>query len=607
MLEPYSPSVYVESPPSNDLPLQIDNRIAIDMSDDQKQRVIYLRPGDTVFLEADNHLIKVLAEETKSSGAMGAPQGEQSGEIQVESSIQQFTTDTGTTSGALKHDEDTEDDEDDEDAPVATPANDEDVTPTTSHLAVKETPSGHLRRNNHVISAATDMNDAQHAIEGTNDPDSSTPAARAGAQKSERESTQPEDDAESQFVFESSKGQKTYGRTPKQKSHGAVEREILESSEPHDIAPKSPGVESAALELRHGEARSSPPKRKHSMTNEDEYDDAIPASTAPPVKRSRGRPTNASKAANTPSVKTPAPAKTGRPRGRPSTTSKAASKAEDAAEPPSSSGKLKRPSRKSDAHKEQEDEDSDRAETVAVKPRRRNKVSPDLDPHPSPTPQSPGTPLTGKAPTKILLSNSKFADDKKAKAWLSKHGATIGEVVPGKRSNFICVVGIGELATTAKVLRSLALGKKVVTDQWFEKSMKEDCLLDLDTYVHDDLAETAGINRGKLLEGRTLFITAAQTKAYGSAIDDIKELATAMGAWKVESGSSKKGSMTEASTILLGGDGNDRDASNLVKEEGRTVYQKALLTQSVIRGELLVDEEELKWRPTPTTGKKGKK
>jgi hypothetical protein len=37
------------------------------------------------------------------------------------------------------------------------------------------------------------------------------------------------------------------------------------------------------------------------------------------------------------------------------------------------------------------------------------------------------------------------------------------------------------------------------------------------------------------------------------------------------------------------------------------VYQKALLTQSVIKGQLLVDDEELVWKFTPEKGKKGKK
>ena len=215
--------------------------------------------------------------------------------------------------------------------------------------------------------------------------------------------------------------------------------------------------------------------------------------------------------------------------------------------------------------------------------------------------------MTGKLPSKVLLSNSKYAKDTKAKKWLSRYGVAISDDIPGKRANFFCVVGNGELATTAKVLVSLALGKRVVADQWIEDSMKADRFLDLDAYIHDDLAETAGIDRGELFKKKTLFITDAQMKAYGEGIADIKGLATAVGAWKVESGSVRKGSsMPAAGTIFLGGDCNDQDALNLTKA-GHIVYQKALLTQSIIIGELLVDDEALKWQPTPEKAKKGKK
>jgi hypothetical protein len=537
MLEPYTPHVYVESPPTNDLPRQSDfNRVAIEMSDD-KQRVIYLRPDDTVFLEAEACYIKILA--TKSTEAIRATQGDQSAstnEIQVNSSVPQ----TAGTTSAPEDDKDTEDD-DDLDA----------TSDTIGGPAIRETPSKPSRGDNHVLPSAPGVNNAPHATESANKIDTSTPAARAGAQKDKRGSVQPQDDAESN-IFQLLKGEKPptkYSRTPKQKRQIVTEGEIMESSDVHGMSPEPPG---AAVEARRGETRSSPPTRKRPMTDDDEDDDddddAIPASTAPPLKRSRGRSTNASKAAN----------------------------------------------------------------AAAKKPRRKQGLSPDLDPRSSATPQSPGTPMTGKPPNKILLSNSKFAKDTKAKSWLTRHGAAISDDIPGKRANFICVAGNGDLATTAKVLCSLALGKKVVADQWIEDSMKADQLLDLEGYTHEDLAKTADIDRGELFKGKTLFITDAQMKAYGDGVDNIKLLATAAGAWKVESGSVKKGSsMPAADTIFLGGDGNDPDALKLT-QEGRIVYQKALLTQSVIRGELLIDEDEFEWhstqlQPTPKSGKRGKK
>lgn len=456
MLEPHTPRVYVESPPTNDLPRQLDNRIAIEMSD--QQRVIYLRPGDTICLEAEYHDIKILA--VKSN------------EIQVKSSIQQPATHAGTTPGAPEDnddDEDPEGDDDDLDLNI-THSGDEDATSDTmGGPAIRETPSKPSRGDDKVLPTATGANITQHATESATD---------------KRGSMQPQDDAESN-IFQLLKGERPptkYCRTPKQKRQIAMDGDgkIMESSDTRGMSSEPTGEDGAAIEAHRGETRSSPPKRKHSMTDDDEDDGEIPASTAPPLKRSRGRPTKASKATNAATNK-----------------------------------------------------------VTTTKARRKHGLSPDLDPRSSAAPQSPGTPI-GKAPNKILLSNSKFAKDTKAKSWLTKHGATISDDIPGKRANFVCVVGTGGLATTAKVLCSLALGKRVVTDQWIEDSIKADTLLDLEEYTHEDLGETAHINRGELLKGKTLFITDAQMKAYGGGVDNIKLLASAVGAWKVESGSVRK-------------------------------------------------------------------
>jgi hypothetical protein len=600
MLEPYTAHVYVESPPTNDLPRQLDNRIAIEMSDDQRQRVIYLRPGDTVCLDAEYHDIKILA--TKFSGSIGAHQDDQSAianDVLVESSVQNLAAET--RSGGPESDDDT-DDEDDLDVGAGK------VTPAPSpppDISIKETPSGPSRDRNYALPAAPDVGDAQQADGSVNDPDTSTPAARAGAQRDKQESMQPHDDAESQIVVPPTnrKPVKKYGGTVKQK------REIAESSDTRGMTPprESSRDESAASESHRGGTRSSPPKRKRLTTDaddEDEGDGAIPASTAPPLKRGRGRPTKASKAVDAAARKALAPTKPERLRSRPSNASKVAQEVEDA-EHRSSPGKLKMPSRRSGAHRVHDNDTSDHEHVATAKS--RGKLSPDLNPRSSATPQSPGTPMTWIPPTKILLSHSKFTNDGEVQSFFRKYGAAISSTIPGKRTNFICVVGNGELANTAKVLRSLALGKRVVTDEWIEESIWNDHLLDPDTYIHEDLAETADIDRGELFTGKTLFITDALAKAYGTEIDNIKGLATAAGAWKVESGSVKKGiGMPAAGTIFLGGDGNDHDAMKL-REEGRTVYQKALLTHSVIKGELLVDEKELEWQETPKTPKTGKK
>lgn len=600
--------VHVESPPSDDLPSGFDRTYLPSSSTKPKiPRHIYLRHRDTVHFEEYACAVHVSVARVSHSANTSFAEGHQSSaskEIQVKSSAQAPVTSGPSPAGP---DDETED-EDDLDGPIHTPSAAEDSTPATSRptdtIAVKDTPSRPFsRESNHIYSTAR-----ENGLRDNGD-DGSTPAARAGASRGIPAKVIPSGDAESQFVFLESKKQTKYGGTPKPKRQ--AKNENLKSPPKSDL----PSEPNAAINLPRSRRTSdhvndeentatsmSSPIRKRSFPDSDEEEDmAPPASTAPLTKkaRGRGRPPKESEALK------PIPTKSGKKRGRPSKGSRAEDDQDEAAEPPSSTGKLKRPSRRSEAKNDSEEDDKDEAAGT----RRRRNASPDLDPRASSTPQSSTPHLSGRAaPTKVLLSNSKYAEDSKAKTWLKKHGASVDEKIPGKRSNFVCVVAVGELLATPKVLRSVALGKKVVTDQWVKLSMEHNQLLDLDDYVHDDLAPTMSVDRSKLLEGKALFITSALEKVYGDSFAHLKELAAALGAHHVEVGAAKKtNGMSDAATIFLGRDGDDTDAQQLVERDGRTVYQKNLLTQSILRGELLLEHDEFKWSSKPGKGKKGKK
>ena len=201
-----------------------------------------------------------------------------------------------------------------------------------------------------------------------------------------------------------------------------------------------------------------------------------------------------------------------------------------------------------------------------------------------------------KPPAKILLSTSKHAEDAKSTKWLKKNSVTIEDDVPGRRVNFICVVGNGELHTTVKLLRSLALGKKVVTDQWITDSMNADRILLVEPYVHDDLAETINNDRRKLFVGKTVFFIMNLKASHGKAFASVEALATECGATRVESGSATKGGDKSGADdiIFLGKEDGDAVAQELMTDYKVTVYNKVLLMQSIIRGQLLLDEEGFK-------------
>ncbi|GAB7323778.1 hypothetical protein MBLNU13_g07234t1 [Cladosporium sp. NU13] len=600
--------VCVESPPSDGLPSNFDRTYLPSSSTKPKiPRCIYLRHGDTVHFEEHSCAVHVSVTRVSKSVNTSFAEGDKAAaatEIQVKSSAHAPFTSGASPAGPADETED----EDDLDGPIHTPLGAEDSTPATSRptddLAVKDTPSRPFSREGNDIYSTARENGLHN--DGT---DGSTPAARAAASRGKTAKVNPSGDAESQFVFNESKRQTKYGGTPKPKRR--TKNEIIESpsksdlpSEPHEaiVVPRPRRLSSHVNVDVNGAISMSSPNRKRTFSESDEEEDmAPPASTAPLTKKARGR----GRPPKEPEAVKPIPTKSGKKRGRPSKGSRGEDDQDEAVEPPSSTGKLKRPSRKSEANEpEEEDDDGEVAET----PRRTN-APPDRDPRASSTPQSSAPHGSGKAaPTKVLLSNSKYAEDSKAKNWLKKHGASVDEKIPGKRSNFVCVVAVGELLTTPKVLRSVALGKRVVTDQWIKLSMEQNQLLDLDDYVHDDLAPTMSVDRSKLLQGKALFITSALEKVYGDSFAHLKELAAAVGAHRVEVGTAKKTSgFSDAATIFLGRDGDDPDAKQLVEEDGRAVYQKNLLTQSILRGELLLEHDEFKWSSKSGKGKKGKK
>jgi len=603
MLETYA-RVSVESPPSDKLPSGFDlTHVPSSNTTPKHKRSIYLRHGDTVHFDDYSCAVRVSVALASHSANISFADGDKLAaltEIQVKSSARQPVT--SERDPAPLADDETEDD-DDLDGTVNTPLGAEDSTPATSRptdaLAVKDTPSRPVsRESNPIFSTAQENGGA----------DSSTPAARAGALRGKKAKVTHSLDADSQYVFLNDKRQTKYGGGGTPRSKVQAKHEILESPSKSDL-PSEPLREVATLTRpRHspdGEDKPTAmpsPNRKRTFSETDEEDDgALPASTAPPMKKGRGR----GRPPKVPEALKPMPTKSGKKHGRQSKGSKTEDDQDEVVEPPSSTGKLKRPGRRSEVKRQSEEQDED--EEVAG-PRKRANTSPDLDLGASSTPQSSTPHVSGKAPTKVLLSKSTYAEDSKAKNWLKKRNATVDEKIPGKRSNFVCVVPVGELATTPKVLRSVALGKRVVTDQWLKDSMEQNQLLDLDGYVHDDLAPTMDIDRNKLLEGKALYVTSALEKAYGDGFTHIKELAAALGAHRVEVGSAKKTSgMSDAATIFLGLDSDDPDAQTLTQKDGRAVYQKNLLTQSVLRGELLLDNDEFKWNSKPGKGKKGKK
>lgn len=176
--------------------------------------------------------------------------------------------------------------------------------------------------------------------------------------------------------------------------------------------------------------------------------------------------------------------------------------------------------------------------------------------------------------------------------------------MPTKRSKFLCVVPAGELATTAKTLRTLALGKLVVTEDWVTASKEEGQLLEPDDFVHEALEDTINKNRSKLFKGKILYFTTKLKASYGKeGWESIQALCREAGANLVQSGSASNGDKTASlsNIIFFGSAEDDPDVNELISKHGYEVYHKDMLMQGVLRGEVDLKDDEYKLKATASS------
>ncbi|SMR44507.1 unnamed protein product [Zymoseptoria tritici ST99CH_3D1] len=215
-------------------------------------------------------------------------------------------------------------------------------------------------------------------------------------------------------------------------------------------------------------------------------------------------------------------------------------------------------------------------------PARRKSASP------SKTPTSSARP-----PTRILLSGSRLTATNQN--WLKRQTNVVDEV-PGKRTNYACVVRDENIPTTIKVLRALIAGKRIITDQWVVDSKEEGSLLDVNEYLHPDL-QTKDIgteDRRKLFNKKILFFTHAAKASFGLDWEDVITTAMEAGASHVDFGTAFKGATTHSDKVnrIDFGIKNDTDANKLKEEYESTVYDKAMFAKAILRAKLELDDDE---------------
>ena len=154
----------------------------------------------------------------------------------------------------------------------------------------------------------------------------------------------------------------------------------------------------------------------------------------------------------------------------------------------------------------------------------------------------------------------------------------------------------GALTKTMKLLESIALGVPIVSDTWLLESAKAGHFLPLRNYQPNVPKQEKEWNFqldkiwGKPqapFEGHTIYFTFELQKSY-SNFDEIKEVCKAVGA-KV---TTKKGIKSEH-VILLGKEDKDKEVERWI-QEGAACYNKDLLTNSILRGQVDLDSHEFR-------------
>ncbi|KAK5695381.1 hypothetical protein LTR97_008887 [Elasticomyces elasticus] len=209
-------------------------------------------------------------------------------------------------------------------------------------------------------------------------------------------------------------------------------------------------------------------------------------------------------------------------------------------------------------------------------------------PPPAPAPP-PSTPVKVSS---ILLSSA-VTVTKAITALLQKHNIKKIADIPVRKTDFICVVPIGKLATTAKVLRSLVLGKLVVTEDWLIDSADQQELLDPEIYSHPNLPnDETEIDRSTLFAGTRVWFTKQLHTDYGDGYASVEALVKEAGALEVSHGATVYAAgAIRRGDIFFGSKGKDADVVELRDKDGQTVYSKDMLTQSIFTGELDLESD----------------
>ncbi|KAF2126941.1 hypothetical protein P153DRAFT_368961 [Dothidotthia symphoricarpi CBS 119687] len=224
----------------------------------------------------------------------------------------------------------------------------------------------------------------------------------------------------------------------------------------------------------------------------------------------------------------------------------------------------------------------------------RSRTSPNSEPYDGPDPR-------------VAFSNSALTETSTAVKFLKKNGGTFVDSIKGKHNYNILCVKDGALNKTMKLLQSLALGIPIVTDKWLLESARATHFLALSDYqpLVPEQEREGNFELGKVwckpqstFKGYTVYFTPSLRSTH-PAFAELEQVCKSVGA-KV----TKKIGKGEQ-LIVLGTDEHDKEAEALMGE-GVVCYNKDLLTNTILRGELDLNSDEFKIKTKAASAGTGK-
>ncbi|KAL8902372.1 MAG: hypothetical protein Q9207_004756 [Kuettlingeria erythrocarpa] len=174
-------------------------------------------------------------------------------------------------------------------------------------------------------------------------------------------------------------------------------------------------------------------------------------------------------------------------------------------------------------------------------------------------------------------------------------------------ADMLCL-GKGEIKRTSNLLLTILKGREVVTDQWVIKSAADKTVLDPKGFVPESKTRAKewgtsladAIARGRLgvkpLEGWTINFTPEAKKELGKSWSELKDLCFAAGAHAVKAMVPKQGPKDAEPTVVIAAS-HEPDQSTL-EEIGWRVFNKDIITFSILRGEIDAHSDEFLMHPT---------